>query len=254
MRHYALIGDPVAHSLSPKIYTELFERYGVDADFSCLRIPAGETARVLELELSGFACTMPHKRAVIPYLDSISDTAKACESVNIVRCGEEGLSGFSTDGGGLLAALQRMGAGVKNVALMGTGGAARAAIHALLGAGAKVTLFGRNAEARDELCKRFAALNGGARPDSLDSCDTYINATPLGMAGREEYPSLKFLDTLPSGAAVYDMVYFPSNTKLVEAARARGLNAGNGLSMLYEQAYLAFEIWTGIRVEKAGCK
>ena len=106
MKHYALIGDPVGHSLSPAIYGFLFEKYGIDADFSLIRLPKGHAGDAVCMVLDGFACTMPHKQDIIPFLSALSPDAAAMGSVNIVNLEEHGYIGYSTDGEGLLSAIR----------------------------------------------------------------------------------------------------------------------------------------------------
>ena len=106
MKHYALIGDPVGHSLSPAIYGFLFEKYGIDADFSLIRLPKGRAGDAVCMGMDGFACTMPHKQDIIPFLSSLSPDAAAMGSVNIVNLEEHGYIGYSTDGEGLLSAIR----------------------------------------------------------------------------------------------------------------------------------------------------
>ena len=106
MKHYALIGDPVGHSLSPAIYGFLFEKYGIDADFSLIRLPKGRAGDAVCMGLDGFACTMPHKQDIIPFLSALSPDAAAMGSVNIVNLEEHGYIGYSTDGEGLLSAIR----------------------------------------------------------------------------------------------------------------------------------------------------
>ena len=106
MKHYALIGDPVGHSLSPAIYGFLFEKYGIDADFSLIRLPKGRAGDAICMGLDGFACTMPHKQDIIPFLSALSPDAAAMGSVNIVNLEEHGYIGYSTDGEGLLSAIR----------------------------------------------------------------------------------------------------------------------------------------------------
>ena len=95
MKHYALIGDPVGHSLSPAIYGFLFEKYGIDADFSLIRLPKGCAGDAVCMGLDGFACTMPHKQDIIPFLSALSPDAAAMGSVNIVNLEEHGYIGYS---------------------------------------------------------------------------------------------------------------------------------------------------------------
>ncbi len=249
MKHYALLGDPVEHSLSPDIYTRLFERFGVQADFSLRRVPRGELSSLAWEGLSGFACTMPHKQDIMRHLDEISPEARRAGSVNIVRVNGDRMAGYSTDGAGALRALADAGVRISGARtlVLGTGGAARAAICALSDAGAAVTVTGRN---RAALAALSQELNVDAHiwPAKVNA-DIFVNATPLGMQGGAEFGALDFVGELPAQAAVLDMVYAPRETALLAHAKAYGLTAVPGLEMLRQQAALAFFIWTGIRVD-----
>jgi len=253
MKHFALIGDPVSHSLSPLIYRFLFEEYGIDADFSLLQIPKGRVDEVLSHDLDGFACTMPHKEAIIAYLGAISDEAKAMNSVNIVKRTEFGLEGHSTDGEGLRLALgAKTAVEGRNIFILGSGGAARSAVFALKKDNC-VTVFARNAEAREKLCQSLGidALPIAEMEEHIGECDIFINATPQGMKGKGEFESLDFIGKMKKDAAVCDMVYNPRNTLLLQTAEQRGLTVIEGIDMLVMQAYAAFDIWFGIKPDAA---
>lgn len=253
MKHFALIGDPVAHSLSPLIYRFLFEEYGIEADFALLQIPRGSVADVLEHDLDGFACTMPHKEAIIAHLAAISDEAAAMNSVNIVKRTENGLEGHSTDGEGLRLALgAKTAVTCRNIFILGSGGAARSAVFALMKDN-RVTVFARNSEAREKLTQSLGvnALPIEEMESRMDKCDIFINATPQGMKGKGEFESLEFIGKMRSDAALCDMVYNPRDTRLLQAAEGRGLVTIEGIDMLVMQAYAAFDIWFGIKPDAA---
>lgn len=248
MKHYALIGDPVGHSLSPAIYGFLFEKYGIDADFSLIRLPKGRAGDAVCMGLDGFACTMPHKQDIIPFLSALSPDAAAMGSVNIVNLEEHGYIGYSTDGEGLLSAIRPKHAAVgQNVFIIGSGGAARSAAYSLAKQNS-VTLFARNEAAAINVA---AAAGACWRPlshltEDVADCDILINATPLGMSGCESFNSLAFLQKLNPSALVCDMVYMPRETELLKAARALGIDTVEGIEMLIGQGLAAFAIWTGI--------
>ena len=136
---YAVIGDPIEHSRSPEIYAPMFGQFGINAVFLKIRVAESELCRirsiVSERSLSGFAVTMPHKKAIIPLLDGIDETAAECGSVNIVTISNNGstLVGHNTDGDGLINALRETGAGLSGaqVVILGHGGAANGAAAAL---------------------------------------------------------------------------------------------------------------------------
>ena len=190
---------------------------------------------------------MPHKADVIPACDDISPAAAALGSVNTIVNRDGVIFGDSTDGAGLLAALRDEGVDVggRRVLVLGAGGAARAIVHALGTAGAQVTVAARRADAG----ARAAALAPGAATIDFTSLDTavaatdvVVNATPIGMQG--EAPPFD-PGVLTAAQFVYDTVYHPSPTPLLEAAAGRGIPNAGGLGMLVHQAALAFTLWTG---------
>ena len=136
-KQYAIIGDPVRHSLSPAIYNTIFDYYGINAGFVSIRVKRSELRYIKDIiktnSLSGFTCTMPHKREIIRYLDWISVNASEIGSVNVVINQDDALIGYNTDGGGMLGAIMSTGYCVKDIraVILGAGGAARAAAYAL---------------------------------------------------------------------------------------------------------------------------
>lgn len=241
-RTFAIIGDPVSHSRSPEMYAPMFRRFGIDANFLRLRIVPEELSKIREIVaqagLHGFAVTMPHKRAILEYLDHISDGAKSAGSANIITIEEGRLTGHNTDGDGLINALWEAGVTVegKNVIILGGGGAALGANAAIVRSGGKVTFIKRSP---------VLSLNDALLAYEMNTADVLINATPLGMRGAEDFEELGFVGRLKPSAAVADMVYTDGGTKLIRAAKARGLTAIGGERMLYHQGVLAFKLWTG---------
>lgn len=246
MKLFAVIGCPVSHSRSPELYEELFEKNGIDASFIRRTITAAEASSVRELtkDLSGFAVTMPLKRLILPYLDALAPSA-ACGAVNIVSREGDRLIGHNTDGDGLADVLIENGVELKGhrVLILGRGGAALSAAHALEGEGASVAFLVRalhQASPFDEILFDPAS----SRIDL--SADVFINATPLGMENAPEFLSFEFLSDL-NPSAVFDMVYKRTGeTGLISAARERGILALDGSKMLRAQALRAFRIWFGM--------
>ncbi|MDR1471934.1 MAG: shikimate dehydrogenase [Synergistaceae bacterium] len=253
----AVIGDPIAHTLSPLIHTAIFGALGVDAAYSALRVPRGAlpefAARARSSKLRGFNVTMPHKSGIIPLLDEVAPDAGACGAVNAVTIRGGKLRGFNTDMDGLLEALRAAGFGYggKRVLILGAGGAARGAAYKAAREGAsRVTILARGAERASEtaLLASSGEMTGDAMSREAARADILINATPLGMSGAgDDFPSLDFLERLPSGALVCDLVYNPSETKLLRAAKGLGLAAMNGRGMLIYQAILADELFFELR-------
>lgn len=252
----AVIGDPIAHSLSPVIQGQIMEILGVSGEYKAVHVKAEELAGFMEYareNLHGFNVTIPHKGAVIPFLDEIDPYAKSCGAVNTVRIRDGKMTGFNTDGDGIRAALQQMGADFagSRIALLGAGGAARSICRKALNCGAEsVRIFCRNLE------KGVLLTGGDSRGEvlpfsalSAENCggwaDIVINATPLGMEGiGQDFADLSFLDGGKPFAC--DIVYKPAETNLLKACRERGITCKNGLDMLVYQAVYAFMHFTGL--------
>ena len=246
MKHYAVIGSPVSHSRSPEIYLSLFERYGVDADFTRIEIGLGDLPERWEelCGLDGFAVTMPLKRAIIPYLECLDESAEGCGAVNFVLNRNGRTTGYNTDGGGLTDAIEETGFPLAGsaVVLLGRGGAAYAAARELKRRDCSVSLLVRT-PSEDAAYPEFVL------PDVPGRADVFITATPLGMKGGPDFSDFDLLDRI-GPRLVFDMVYVPgSKTSLIAAAEERGMKAIDGTRMLYRQALRSFRIMTGITVK-----
>ena len=252
-----VIGDPVLHSKSPVIHGAMLAALGLDIGYTAHVVRRGELPRYLawarDNGVTGFNATMPHKEDLIPLLDGIDPAARALGSVNTVCLRDGKWVGFSTDGGGALYAL-REGLGVdpagRTVLLLGAGGASGAVALALARAGAeRVHVCNRTLSRAEALCARDA--RGRLIPDGFTTetlarlcrdADLLVNCTSLGMEGcPHQFEDFGFLDALPAGAKVLDLIYHPDETELLARARRRGLAALNGLPMLVGQAVLALE-------------
>jgi shikimate dehydrogenase len=251
-----LIGDPVAHSRSPAILNAAFRDAGLDWIYLAFPVPRGRGAEAVagarSLGLAGLTVTMPHKADAAWACDDLTPDAAALGAVNVVTVEADGrLAGSSTDGEGFLRSVRDEGfdpAGT-DVLVAGAGGAARAIVLALGGAGARVTVAAR----RRDAALTAAGLVPGGRGTRLDEVDPgvfalVVNATPLGMQG--EAGPLP-VERLNPGQLVVDTVYHPMETPFLAAARSHGIRAANGLGMLVHQAALAFERWTGVEAPLA---
>jgi 3-dehydroquinate dehydratase/shikimate dehydrogenase len=242
-RVYGLLGSDVLRSLSPAIQNRAFAEKGIDAVYVPLPAEsmAAFAAALPGLDLTGFSVTRPYKGEILPYLDSVSPAAAEAGSVNTVVVQDGRLVGLSTDGDGVLVPLRkRLDPGGRVVAIVGAGGAARAAAFALVRAGARVTVLARRAEQAAEV----AAATGCASAvlDALSGLpwDVLVNATPVGSGscpGRTAVP----VTVLRPGGVVFDMVYEPRETALLAAARAKGCVAIDGVEMLVAQTVGQFE-------------
>lgn len=246
----AVIGHPIRHSLSPALYNAAFEALGLDWAFLAFDVAEGDGAAAVSamrvLGIQGMSVTMPHKEAAATACDRLSSTAAALGAVNSVHLRGSDLVGENTDGAGFLDAL-RLDEGFDPAGarclVLGAGGAARAVVHALAGAGAAdVAVWGRT----PERAAAAAALGGRAIEDvAVDGADydLLVNATPIGMPDEPGMPV--DADLLRPGTVVMDLIYHPPATELLGAARKAGAVAVNGLGMLIHQAAHQFRLWTG---------
>jgi shikimate dehydrogenase len=254
----AVIGEPVRHSLSPRLHNAAYRALGLDWVLVAFEVANGGAAAAIDaartLDLVGYAVTMPHKTAIASLCDELSPDAIALRSVNTVTVLADGrVAGDSTDGAGFLRSLAEaeIDPAGRTVLLLGAGGAARAVARSLGVAGAQVVVAARNASAGAEA----AALAGGTavgwddRTTRAASADIVVNATPLGMArpGASDGADRELFGdrVLGSQHVVVDLVYHPLETPLLRAARERGATAVSGLGMLVHQAALQVERWTG---------
>jgi shikimate dehydrogenase len=261
----ALVGDPVAHSASPAIHAAAFIALGLDLEYVSVRIIRDDLAEafpVLRRTFLGLNVTRPLKEAILPLLDDVSPEAAAAGSVNTVVFRDGRAEGHSTDGAGFLAALERSGAsGARRALILGTGGAARAVAAALLETGAAVLVSGRNAEAGRRLVDDLSAARtrgaGGDHVEFLSAepltlarevelADLLVNATPVGGWPDIDRSPLPEEVPLRPGHTVFDLVYRPRRTRLLDRASAAGCHVVEGIEMLIEQGARSFSIWTGL--------
>ena len=249
----AVIGDPVAHSLSPAIHNAAFAATGVDGVFVALSVRPGglgaAIAGVRALDLLGLSVTMPHKAAVIAHLDDVRHDAAALGAVNCVVGDGGRLVGANTDGPGFVDALGAAGVALsdRRVLVVGAGGAGRAVTRALATAGvAEIGVANRSPGPRDAAVALGGPVARQAEVGETAGFDVVVNATSVGM-GRPAAAGELCLDPtlLHEGQVVVDLVYEPVETGLLAAARAVGAIAVDGVGMLVHQAAHAFRNWTG---------
>jgi shikimate dehydrogenase len=265
-KNFAVIGDPIKHSLSPFIHNTLYEIYNLEATYHTLLIPKGRLQKDLpflikKYNLSGFNVTMPHKEAIIPLLTDISAAASLANSVNTVNCDNRGLHAHSTDAHGFIQALKANGKDPQNLAtvFLGSGGAAAAlALHWTVIEKSPLTIIARSIEKASAINEAISK-QGGQKAlilpwnkenicQALQKASLLVNTTPLGMAGnKEDFTDLEFLANLPHHALVFDLIYAPRQTALLQKARELGYVTINGLDMLIYQAMESFSIMTGIK-------
>jgi shikimate dehydrogenase len=259
-----VLGQPVAHSRSPRLHRHWMARHGLPGDYVAVEVAPDALEAVLRaLPLMGFRgvnVTVPHKVAALAAADEASPRARRIGAANMLTFAGGRILADNTDGEGFLRAL-RQGApgwepGAGPATLLGAGGAARAVLDALLEAGVpEVVLTNRTRAAAEALAEAAAAewgprlrvLDWVAAGNAVEEGALVVNATALGMTGK---PAFRVpLDGLRPGQTVVDLVYAPLETRLLAEARAAGAVAVDGLGMLLHQAAPAFEAWWGIRPE-----
>ena len=258
-RRAYLLGQPVAHSLSPALHNAAFTALGIDATYAALEVTLEDLPRVVEglraTECYGANVTAPHKQAVMSLLDDVREEALALGAVNTIVNREGVLSGGNTDAEGLARWMRQSGIQPSggSAVVLGAGGAARSAVWALAELGAtSIVVLNRTVE-------RAEALVTGLRPrlratdlmwgDLREAAEpapgpwqVIVNATSMGHHGSA--PTVHPSWYSPDSVAI-ELAYNPPETGFMVAARSAGARAENGLGMLLHQAALAFERWTG---------
>jgi shikimate dehydrogenase len=258
-----LIGWPVEHSLSPIMHNAAFDALDLNWRYVPLRVPPGQVETALRglpaLGLRGANVTVPHKQTVMRHLDEITDAARTIGAVNTIVVRKGRLVGHNSDGDGFLAALRESGfePDRRRALVLGAGGAARAVVYVLAQAGCTVAIHNRTVQRAAELA--HAVRRSGVRAPvtwvpvntalaDLDPAyfDLLVNTTPVGMWPNTDASPWPEGLPLPAHWAVFDLVYNPLETRLLQQARASGAHPVAGLKMLVWQGALAFEMWTGM--------
>ena len=262
-RHIYLIGHPVAHSVSPAFQQAALEHLAVDARYEAMDVPEPALPEAVgslrDPNVLGANVTVPHKEAVIPFLDEVSDEARLIGAVNTIHNRGGALVGHNTDASGFLRALReeaRFDPVGKSVLVLGAGGSAKAVTVALAGEGvSEMVVANRTLGRASALAESARSL--GVHAEAIPLCEDAIraaaarsrlivNCTSLGMTGGPgEGQSPLEADTIPSEALVFDLVYNPRTTPLLREAELAGAQVLGGLPMLVYQGAAAFEIWTG---------
>lgn len=246
-RTCAVLGWPLAHTLSPAVHNAAFSHLGLNLVY--LAWPTTDIAGALvgarALGLAGLSITIPHKEAALALVDEVGGEAAELGAINTVTNRDGRLVGTNTDAPAIVAVLEETGplAG-RRALILGAGGAARAAAFGLARAGAEVTVTGRSPD-------RVAAMARGLGVKATDPAtaldqgpEIVINATPVGMWPQGDQTPLEVKD-LPENTVVLDMVYNPRQTRLLAEAERQGLHIVSGLEVFLSQAALQFESWTG---------
>lgn len=259
-KRIGILGWPLEHSLSPEMHNEAFKALQLDSVYIPLPVPPEKLAQaVAGLKAMGFTgvnVTIPHKAAIIPYLDEIDGSAQAVGAVNTVVIRDGKAIGYNTDAQGFVQSLLAKDVTIagKTAVVMGAGGAAQAVVSGLLTHGiASIAIGARKREKAQALTKHFPETANLAACDwqepaftrRLRECSLLINCTPVGMTPQEEEELPVTWSALNPEAVVCDVIYNPPLTSFLSKAQKRGHKIINGAGMLIEQGALAFELWTG---------
>jgi shikimate dehydrogenase len=256
-----LIGNPVKHSLSPEMHNAAIRTLGLNMAYISFAVESTCLTAALDgmaaLGFIGFNVTIPYKEAVLPFLDSIHSDANIIGAVNTVIIKRGKLFGYNTDGIGFVRSLEEhdIDPADKNILLLGAGGAAKAVAVALALKGTRhIVIANRSLNRATDLSEKIIALGASSKaiplhglnePNNLQDIDLLVNTTPVGMNAKAEFPLIA-AGALPDDCVVYDLVYGPRKSKLLEEAASRGLNAFDGSGMLLHQGAEAFSLFTGL--------
>jgi 3-dehydroquinate dehydratase/shikimate dehydrogenase len=240
-------GNPISHSLSPLLHNTAFRREAVNAVLAPLKVRDLEDLLTLvrELPLAGVAVTMPFKQEVLPHLANMDPLTSRIGACNTLRTGADGkLYGFNTDVAGIVRPLEkRLQLKGAKIAVLGAGGAARAAVFGLVDKGAEVFVINRTHEAAIKLAHEAKAQTLKREQFAESHFDVLINSTPCGM--KDSKQPLPIAENELNAGMVFDMVYNPMETPLLKLARERGIATISGVEMFVQQGARQFEIWTG---------
>jgi shikimate dehydrogenase len=251
-----LLGHPVSHSLSPRFQNAALRAAAIPLVYETMDVAPGALREIVEQLRSENAAgnvTIPHKEAFALCCARLSPLAERCAAVNTYWFESGALVGDNTDVGGVDAIASALLGGAREsaqVALIGAGGSAAAVLTAAERWGsARVRLYNRHMDRARTLAERFGAVVelSTSLDEALDGATLVVNATPIGLRD-DEHPVA--VDRLPTGAAVFDLVYRTGETSWIRAARQAGHRAADGEGMLVEQGALAFELWFGIEPDR----
>lgn len=257
MSTYAVIGDPIDHSLSPNIHSAAFRELNMEHSYIAYRIPKGELdegiAALKKIKIAGFNVTIPHKIEMMRFLDKMDEWCSLIGAVNTVSNEGGILKGYNTDMDGFLDPIKKRNIDIKNsqVLLLGAGGAARAIVAGFAKEHAKsITIANRtteNAKKLAEFSKKIGLESKFINISNIKNVEEYniiINATSIGLKNESSPISLEGVN---KKTVVYDIVYMPMTTDFIKKAKEKDAIIIYGYEMLLGQAVRAFEIWHGVK-------
>lgn len=265
-RLVAFFAQPAKHSLSPKMHNLAFSMLDIDAVYLAFEVAPEHLAQQIHamrvMDILGANVSMPHKQAVIQYLDELSSAASLVGAVNTIVQKKGRLIGHNTDGQGFMRAIKEMNINIigQTITIIGAGGAAMAMIaQAALDGVKKINVFNRQSQHYSQYQKKLAKMaaqtkcqielfpleNQQSLKEKLAESCLLVNASSVGMAPNDQVSPIPNGDFFRKDLAVYDAIYNPRETLLLKQAKAKGAKTENGLSMLLYQGAYAFELWTG---------
>lgn len=255
---FAVIGDPIDHSLSPNIHSAAFRDMGLDCSYIAYKIPRGELEEGIDalkkIKIDGFNVTIPHKVSMMRYLDKTDESCSIVGAVNTVANNDGLLKGYNTDMDGFLDPFKKKNLPIRGarVLLLGAGGAARAIVAAFAKEQArKVTIANRTVTNAEDLSGFSKKIGLDAVPATMEDVrgviseyDIIVNATSVGLKNEQSPISFEGID---EETVVCDIVYMPMNTDFIRKAREKNATIIYGYEMLLGQAAISFEIWHGVQ-------
>ncbi|EMF0155858.1 shikimate dehydrogenase [Enterococcus hirae] len=256
---------PASHSLSPLMHNLAFSHWGIDAVYLAFEVDQTNLRQAVEsirtLDMLGVNVSMPNKTSVLAYLDQLSPEAELIGAVNTIVHQEQRLIGYNTDGMGFVRSVNETGHPIKNqkIVVLGAGGAAKAIVVQMALEGAQeITIYKRLNATFLPLKEYFAKVSEKTGCPirlhdyadesqlalDLSQANLLINATDIGMGSKKDQLPIADVKLLHSQLAVFDLIYSPSETRLIQEAKKMGIKAYNGLGMLIHQGAIAFELWT----------
>lgn len=251
---FAVIGDPIDHSLSPNIHSAAFRDLNLAHSYIAYRVPKNELDESIEslkkIDIAGFNVTIPHKISMMKYLDKTDESCSIVGAVNTVVNNNGQLKGYNTDMDGFLEPFKKRNISLKDakILLLGAGGAARAIVAAFAKEDAShLTIANRTISSANNLAefsKKIGLESDFTTLNNIKKYDVIVNATSVGLKNEH---SLISLDNVNENTIIYDIVYMPMNTDFIKKARKRNAKIIYGYEMLLGQAAISFEIWHGIK-------
>ena len=245
MKRFAVIGNPIAHSLSPVLHQEIYRQLGLKASYEKIHVIPNTLHSFMNAnELDGFNVTIPHKQAIIPYLDMLDESAQTIGAVNCVHGGK----GYNTDWIGFLNAMELNGVDLKGkkCTIIGAGGAARAVAFGLVHAGVKsISIKNRTQVKADELLDWINSIFPNNDPS--ENLDVIINCIPLGMwPDTESKPDVE----IQVGQVLADTIYNPLETAWLKSGKTKNAKIIGGLDMFIAQGLASADIWFGEKISE----